>query len=546
MSGIRVLPPHVAARIAAGEVVERPASAVKELMENALDAGALRLDVSVRGESLGDIAVSDDGHGMPPEDLSKCLLRHATSKLDEDDLRKVLTFGYRGEALPSMAAMASVRVTSRPRGQDVAFSIASASGTIAAPRPSAGKEGTRVDVTGLFENHPVRLKFLKSRKSEAAAVREAINAAALARPDVEFRFSVGGSEGHYPAKASLRERAAEVLGREYADDSVDLSHAAGEIEVSGLACLPSAARPDASGLRFYVNGRPVADRVLRAAVQSAYASLIGPGKHPKACILVRLPGWMVDVNVHPRKAEVRFLRPGDVSAAVIDAIGRALASAGLRSPSALPGLARRLSDTHEVPAGDRRRLPLGRFLGQSNGSWIVAETADGMVIIDQHAAHERVILERLKKAAQGEAVQSFRYPGPRRSGSDPVSVAAVHDCIEALRRMGFEIVAGDSHIEISAVPADLSCVDPDEIAELVLSSARSGAESGLMGEALWERLATAACKAAIKAGTELTPERADILLREIEATPNAAWCNHGRPTVAFLKDSDIAKLFARS
>lgn len=545
MSGIRILPAHVAARIAAGEVVERPASAVKELVENALDAGASHIEATLRGESLLDICVSDNGRGMEPEDLSRCLLRHATSKLDGDDLRKVSTLGYRGEALPSMAAFGSVRVTSRPAGQDVAFTVSSASGA-AAPRPCAGKEGTRVEVTGLFERHPARLKFLKSRKSEAAAAREAIAAAALARPDVDFRFSIGGSEGRYPARESLRDRAADVLGLEYAQDSVGLAHVAGEIEVSGLACLPSAAKPDPSGMRFYVNGRPVADRGLRAAVQSAYASLVGPGKHPKAIVHVRVPGWMVDVNVHPRKAEVRFMRQAEVSAAVIDAIGSALAASGMRSPSSLPDLARRLASVSDAPAGDRRRLPLGKYLGQANGSWIVSETADGIVIVDQHAAHERVILERLKSAGRQPGEGTFRYPSPRRTVASPTAAAAVHDCLPALLDMGFAATAGDGHVEISGVPSELAACDPDEIAEMVLASALSCAESGLMGEALWESLATAACKAAIKAGTDLSPERADALLREIEATPNASWCNHGRPTVAFLKDSDIAKLFART
>jgi len=544
MTSIRVLPPHVAARIAAGEVVERPASAVKELVENALDAGAANVEVTARGESLLDLTVADDGHGMSPEDLAKCLLRHATSKLEGDDLRKVSTLGYRGEALPSMAAFATVRVTSKPKGQDVAFTVAS--GGNASVRPCSGKDGTRVEVSGLFESHPARLKFLKSRKSEAAAIREAVYAAALPRPEVGFRLSIGGAEARFPQRATLRDRAADVLGREYADDSVDLSHVEGELSVKGLACLPSAARPDPSGMRFYVNGRPVADKGLRAAVQSAYASLIGPGKHPKALVMIEAPGWMVDVNVHPRKAEVRFMRPAEVSSAVIAAIGKALSSSGLRSPSALPDLARRLAQISDSPSGDRRRLPLGKYLGQANGSWIVAETADGIVIVDQHAAHERIVLERLKASGAAASSGSFRYPSPRRREVSPAAAASVHDALGTLRPAGFDIDAGDGHVALLAVPSELATTDPDEILDLVVASTLSGAESGLMGEALWERLATAACKAAIKAGNELSPEEADALLRDIEATPNASWCNHGRPTVAFLKDSDIARLFART
>ena len=541
---IRVLPPLVAARIAAGEVVERPASVVKELVENALDAGASSVEVVLRGDGLASICVSDDGAGMPPEDLALALCRHATSKLVDDDLLKVGTLGFRGEALPSMAAVATVRISSRPKGQDVAFGVMATDGKASTPRPCAGGYGTRVEVGDLFSLHPARLKFLKSGRAETAAAKEAVQALALSRPDVAFRFTANGNAAHYPARRTLVERAADVLGPEFRSDSIPVSWSEGAIAVEGLACLPSATRSDASGMRFLVNGRPVSDRTMRAAVLSAYAKAIGSGRYPRAVISVTLPPGAVDVNVHPRKAEVRFSRPAEVASAVASAVGAALDGSGLRTPSALADMARRLAVAADPGDGDRRRLPLGRFLGQANGSWIVAETAAGIVIIDQHAAHERVVMERLRQASEG-SVGETRYPSPRWADVTPSEAAAVHDAAPVLRSMGFDARAGDSSVELLAVPSVLSGCDPDGLLELVVRCASEGAESGLLGEALWERLATAACKAAIKAGQELTPERADALLREIEATPNASWCNHGRPTAAFLDNEAIARLFAR-
>lgn len=541
---IRILPAHVAARIAAGEVVERPASVVKELVENALDSGASRIEISVRGDKLVTVIVTDDGRGMGPDDLGLALCRHATSKLVDDDILKVSTLGYRGEALPSMAAVATVRITSRPKGQDVAFSIASVSGKASQPRPSAGKPGTRVEVSELFESHPARLKFMKSRRTEAAAVREVIADLALSRHDVEFRFDVMGTEGSFAARSTLSARASDVIGQDFAKDAFEVMHVEEGIAVRGLACIPAASRTDASGLRFCVNGRPVADRLLRGAVQSAYSALIGPGRHPRVFLSVEVPPHNVDVNVHPRKSEVRFFRPSDVAGAVTRAIEKAFAQSGLRSPSAIGDLARLMSMASTIDAGDRRRLPLGRFLGQANGSWIVSETADGIVIIDQHAAHERVIMERLRQSALfSEGVT--RYPQPRRSEVSPSEAAAVHDSLETIGQMGFSMRAGDSHVELLSVPSALGDCDPDELCSMIVRCASDGSEAGLIGQALWEKLATAACKAAIKAGQSLTPERADALLREIEATPNAAQCNHGRPTVAFLSGGDIARLFAR-
>jgi len=540
---IRILPPQVAARIAAGEVVERPASVVKELLDNALDSGADQVQVNV---TANRIIVIDNGVGILPDDLGLALERHATSKLETDDIHDVKTLGYRGEALPSIAAVADLIIVSRVSGSDCAFMVTSVSGEKKRPRPYAGSYGTRVEVYDLFHRHPARRKFQKSQRTEAAAIRDVIASAALCRPGVDFRFTVFGTEGRYPSREGLSQRAADVLGKSFSSDAVPFVHDRDRIRIEGLACLPAASRSDSSGIRVAVNGRPVADRVVRAAVRSAYASLIGPGRHPQAFISVTVPPHEVDVNIHPRKAEVRFAKPDEVAAAVSEGVSSALAVAGLASPSSIPDLARKLSLAEPAAAGDRRRLPLGRFIGQANGSWIISETMDGIVIIDQHAAHERVILERLKASAPHLTDSIFELPEPFVHETTDMEAAAVHDCSGILESMGFTIEAGLNSVTLKRLPAVLSDCPLGDLCCQIVRSASDGLAAGLMREVLWEKLANAACKAAIKAGEYLSEERADTLLREIEATPNASVCNHGRPTVAFLTGADLGKLFART
>ena len=542
---IRVLLPHISSRIAAGEVVERSASVVKELVENAVDANATCVSITIRGPSLEHIKVQDNGRGMDVEDLALAMHRHATSKLTDDDILKVSTLGYRGEALPSIATVAEVSIISRTADMDCAFVTTSRHGEIQPPRPSAGQAGTIVEVLDLFARHPARQKFQKSAKSEAAAIREVLAAISLCYPHIEFRYTINNVTGSYRGRQSIKDRCAEVLGRDFHGNGIDVSHQVGEIQVNGVTCIPTAARSDASGIRLSVNGRPVADKMLKAAVQAAYASLIGPGRHPQAYIAVSLPSNLVDINVHPRKAEVRFMRPSDVASAVKEAVECALDQSGLRSPISLPDLARTLATENDIGADDRRRLPLGQFVGQTNGSWLISETADGIVIVDQHAAHERVILERLKHHMEGVTIPSFIYPEPVSIDVSFSDAACVDEAADVYAKLGFKTRVVEEVVQLVSVPNILADVSPKSLVTLVVRCAVDGVGAGALKEALWEKLATAACKAAIKAGDDLTPERADLLLREIEATPNASYCNHGRPTVAFLKNEDIAKLFAR-
>jgi len=548
---IRVLDPVTAARIAAGEVVERPASVVKELIENAIDAGASRIEVTVRGELTSSIIVADDGNGISHEDLPLAVARHATSKLPTNDISSIATLGFRGEALPSIASVAELRLVSRPAGSDLALEIKASPDGITSPRPLAHPRGTRVEVRDLFASVPARLKFLKSRRTEMAAVREVIDNAALAFPDIEFRLDSAGMDVIYRAKGArgnpdaIAARAKEVLGEAFVRDGVSVSHVAEGVGVKGVACLPTRTRKDANGIVVIANGRPVQDRGLASAVRAAYAGLIAPGTAPLAFVSVSVDPARVDVNVHPRKSEVRFADPAGVHAAVTDAVRLALQGAGLRTTATLADMAADLARSVTVGAGDRRRLPLGRVIGQANGSWIVAETMDGIVIIDQHAAHERVVLERLRSAVGRGDGSSVELPEPVAVCLRPVELALLQERSESLERLGLRLGFLPGSVMVMAVPAVLGAVDPSPLVSDLAAAAVDDPSADIIGERLLEMLATAGCRAAIKAGDVLSNEEADALLREIEATPNATTCNHGRPVISFMSQADLERLFAR-
>lgn len=546
---IRVLPANVAAMIAAGEVVERPSSVVKELIENAIDAGATKIDVSVRGSNHGTLTISDNGAGMPPEDLALALQRHATSKMDHDRLSMVTTLGFRGEALPSIAAVAFVRVTSRPPGQDVAFSVSqSYGGPMQAPRPCAGGHGTRIEVDGLFDNHPARLKFLKSAKTERAWIRYVVERSALANPHVAFSLQFSNGEPvRFRGQQSLEQRIDDVFGDPLRSDGLSVDHGRDGVSVRGVVTMPSAMeKAGSSTVEFFVNGRHVTDRSLHAALQQPYRELTGTEGFPHAVIMIDLPPSEIDINVHPRKSEVRFFDRPLISTVLSEAIAAALHGAGLRSPGSIAGLAKSLAARQDINVDDPRRLPLGRYIGQANGSWLVAETIDGLVIIDQHAAHERVILERLKEASSDLCETVVRLPTAVLKPCSDFDAAAVEEYADVFSTMGFALAVRARSVSLLSYPSVLSSCDPVELLEMLVANAIRGTASGMMREAMWEMLATAACKAAIKAGHELTPDRAEALLREIERTPSASHCNHGRPTVAFLNNADLGKLFERS
>jgi DNA mismatch repair protein MutL len=534
--------------IAAGEVVERPASVVKELVENAVDAGATRIDISVRGANHSGIVVSDNGAGMPPEDLDHALMRHATSKLDHGRISLVTTLGFRGEALPSIAAVAEVSIVSRPLGQDVAFCVRQAhGGPVSAARPCAGGFGTSITVSGLFDNTPARLKFLKSARTERAWIRYVVDRAAVANPQIAFSLSFQTGDPVRYRASSHPERIADVLGGLLKTDGLWIDHREGPVGISGMVTMPSAVDvPSSATVEFFVNGRHISDRQLSAALQQPYRELVGTDKSPHAAIMIEVPPEMLDINVHPRKSEIRFADYRAVTSALMTAVSSGLRDSGLRSPGSIADMARSLATASAPDISDARRRPLGRFVGQSNGSWLIAETMDGLVIIDQHAAHERVILERLKAASLDIPDTVVRLPTGAVRSIDDFEAAALEEHGDVFSTMGFAVAVSARAATLTAYPSILSGCAPSSLLDMLVDSASRGTAAGMMREAMWEMLATAACKAAIKAGDVLTPERADALLREIEATPAASHCNHGRPTVAFLNNADLGKLFERT
>jgi DNA mismatch repair protein MutL len=542
---IRVLPPKVSALIAAGEVIDRPASVVRELLENALDAGATTIEVDIAGRHFGRILVVDNGSGLAPDDLTLACARHATSKLPGNDINAIATLGFRGEALPSIAAVARLRITSRPKGQDVAFGVTANAETISKVIPCAGGYATRIEVEGLFEHHPARQAFQKSFATELAAVQDVVDRIALAWPAVKFVFRAVSRTVTYPARPDFGARIRDVRGEPLASNAVTVDHTEDGIAVSGLTSLPTVMDETKKGnLDLIVNGRLISDRSLGAVVQSIYKGLTGTTDRPFASLSIRIDPSEVNVNVHPTKSEVRFRHPGKVAEAVRIAVSQALDQSGIRSRKGISDLARVLA-APGAEATDPRRRPLGRFLTQSNDSWIIAETVDGLVLVDQHAAHERIVLERLKKAAAELPDEIVRLERPYLHPVSHIQAAAVEDLSQSLNDFGFGVAVGDRSVAIRSFPSVLSDCSISDLANMLVEHCEMGTVSGLMGDALWEKLATAACKAAIKAGHKLTPERAEALLREIEATPNGSYCNHGRPTVRYLTNTEIGNMFER-
>jgi DNA mismatch repair protein MutL len=590
---LRLLPPEVVNRIAAGEVVERPASAVKELVENAIDAGATRIDVTIEDSGRALIAVADDGVGMGAEELALAVERHATSKLDDGDLDNIRSLGFRGEALPSIGAVARVTITSRKRGADAAFAISVDGGRKSEIRPAALKGGTWVEVRDLFYATPARHKFLKHPRTELDNAVEVVKRLAVARPDIAFSVT---SDARSPLRYEARQRSlldgrlarlSEVLGREFADNALAIDAEREGIRLSGYASLPTFARATAGAQYLFVNGRPVQDRLLAGAVRGAYADVLARDRHPVVALFLETPPEAVDVNVHPAKAEVRFRDAGLVRGLVVGAIRHALAEAGHRTattvstaalgafressypsmpPRFRPGLAEAAAAFYAPPEavlpgverpsaavaglepaeGPTADYPLGAARAQLHETYIVAQTADGIVIVDQHAAHERLVYERIRTALAngGVARQMLLIPEVVELDESAVERLAAH--APELARLGLLLEKfGPGAVVVREAPALLGRTDA---AGLVRDLADQLAEAG-EGRALLDRLesvcATMACHGSVRAGRRLTVGEMDALLREMEATPLSGQCGHGRPTYVELKLADIERLFGR-
>lgn len=592
---IRQLDEAAINRIAAGEVVERPASAVKELMENALDAGARRVDVAYSQGGKALIRVTDDGCGMTPEDLPLALSRHATSKIDGTDLLNIHTFGFRGEALPSLGAVGRLTITSRARGSEAA-SVSVSGGRMGAVRPAALSRGTVVELRDLFYATPARLKFLRTDRAEAMAIADVVRRLAMAEPAVSFslRDMSEGGEGRLVFRAdaetgdmfdALRGRLSRVLGIDFTENAVPLDATRDDLRLTGYAALPTWSRGAAVAQFLFVNGRPVLDRMLFGALKAAYQDVLSRDRHPGAVLFLSCDPTLVDVNVHPAKSEVRFRDPGIARGLIISAIRHALAGAGHRASSTVGGATLgamrpeplgprtyqmdRLSGTSiaqarplqtpmgfaEAPTGriepvpattESSAYPLGAARAQLHENYIIAQTAGGIIIVDAHAAHERLVYERLKALAEtGIAAQALLIPEivelPEGDAARLLEIAP------DLARLGLVVEPfGGSSIAVRETPALLGQIDANALVRDICDELADHGASGLLKSRIDAILSRMACHGSVRTGRQMRADEMNALLREMEATPHSGQCNHGRPTYVELKLSDIERLFGRT
>ena len=578
---IRRLPSELVDRIAAGEVVERPASALKELVENALDAGAKNLTVRLSGGGIGLIEVVDDGVGMTPDDMALALERHATSKLPEDSIDRVTSFGFRGEALPSIASVSRLTLESRERAAD-GWRIEVDHGRKTAEGPAALPPGTRVRVEQLFEKVPARRKFLRSPRSEYAAGLDAVKRLAMARPDVAFTLEHDGRRILSLQPSSAPVRVATLLAAELEKHGVGIDCVRDGLGLTGVVSLPTFNRGVADQQYLFVNSRPVKDRLLVGALRAAYRDLIARDRHPIAALFLQVPLDEVDVNVHPAKTEVRFRDTAAVRGLIIGGIRSALDAESHRSAAREQAAAPVVWTTSEqivgtpasapqpVPQGVREQrplfngirvepaaraepavepvqsFPLGVARGQVANTYIVAEAGDGLVIVDQHAAHERLVLERLRAARTGGSVPRQDLLIPEVVELDEPDCDRLEGAFPQLADLGLELERfGPTSVLVRSVPAALRGPDVNRLlADLAGEIAELGSALSLQ-ERLDHVEATIACHGSVRAGRVLSVAEMNALLREMEVTPRSGQCNHGRPTWVKLAHSDIEKLFGR-
>jgi DNA mismatch repair protein MutL len=571
---IRKLSEGIVNRIAAGEVIERPASVVKELVENALDAEARRIDVAFRDGGRVLIRVSDDGVGMTAADLDLAVERHATSKLRDEDLIDIRTLGFRGEALPSIGSVSRMMITSRRKG-DTAYAITVEGGVKSPVRPAARQMGTEITVNDLFYAVPARLKFLKSARAETAEAADMVRRLALAHPQVAFSFT---SEERrlldLPSGETSEARIARLMGREFMANAVRSMAEKEGISIQGFAARPTLHVSQTSHQYLFVNGRPVRDKLLAGAIKGAYADVIMRGRYPALALFVTCPPGFVDVNVHPAKAEVRFRDGGLVRSLIIrairDALGEAKPRASFQGVSFVSSAAQRQAAfaaqsptgfaepqsafamdmavaARPAPQSDLPvNYPLGAARAQLHDTYIVAQTAQGVVIVDQHAAHERLVYERLKRerAAFGIVTQPLLIPEV--IDLDAATVERLVEAAELLAQSGLVLEAfGETAMLVREIPAALA---GSSIAALIKDIATDLAEldsTAGIEEKINQLLSTMACHHSVRAGRKLTLEEMNALLRQMEATPNSETCNHGRPTFIALSLADLERMFGR-
>jgi DNA mismatch repair protein MutL len=598
---VRQLPEQLVNRIAAGEVVERPASVVKELVENAIDAGASRIDVFTDGSGRRKVSITDDGSGMTSSDLALAVDRHATSKLDDEDLLRIRTLGFRGEALPSIGAVAKLGITTRHRVEPHAWSLSVEGGQKSAMAPAALAQGTRVEVSDLFYATPARLKFLKTDRTEAEAIREVVRRLAMARPDIAF--TLAGEErapvtwaAALPGVSGRLTRLGDILGADFRSSAIEVRAEREDVVVDGFAAAPSLTRANALGQYLFVNGRPVRDKLILGAVRAAYSDYLPRDRHPVVALFVTLDPQQVDANVHPAKTEVRFRNAGLVRALIVHALKEGLAREGKRTAansdgaaiaSFRPSFAPRASwDWQRSPAyplgalptfdgsaatafaepgqatfnvgtpsadvrfqeapADLVDRPLGAARTQIHETYIVSQTRNGLIVVDQHAAHERIVYEKLKASLARNGVQRQLLLIPEIVELDEAIVEKLIARADELGSFGLAIESfGPGAVAVRETPSLLGKTNAGSLLRDLAEHMLEWDEALPLERRLMHVAATMACHGSVRAGRRLKPEEMNALLREMEDTPNSGQCNHGRPTYVELKLADIEKLFGR-
>ena len=602
---LRRLPQNVVNQIAAGEVVERPASAVKELVENSIDAGATHIEVAVNDGGRTLISVTDDGCGMTADELLLAVERHATSKLPDDDLTRIATLGFRGEALPSIGAVSRLHITSRRTAADSAWTLTVEGGRVDQPQPAALSQGTRIEIRDLFFATPARLKFLKTARTEITHIVESLQRLAMAHPEIGFSFTDGARQvfRYTPVGGDLFEarldRLSAVMGREFADNALAIDAEREEARLTGHIGLPTLNRGNAAKQFLFVNGRPVRDKLLFGAVRGAYRDFLAGDRHPLLALFLEIDPRAVDVNVHPAKTEVRFRDAGLVRGLIVGALKHALAGAGHRSsttaseaalgaartnaipfpsrPGSHGGPARpgagllEQSAAYQAPLGDVSSLPsaplaeavavlrehpdappdaadypLGVARAQLHETYVVAQTADGIVIVDQHAAHERLVHERIKKALETSGVARQGLLIPEVVELDEAAAGRLAERAGELADLGLVIEPfGDGAVVVREVPALLGDTDIKGLVRDLADGFAEFDEALALKDRLGDICSTLACHGSVRAGRRLNADEMNALLREMEVTPHSGQCSHGRPTYVELKLADIEKLFGR-
>lgn len=608
---LRRLPENIVNQIAAGEVVERPASAVKELVENAIDAGATRIDIVMRDGGRSLITVTDNGSGMSVEELELCFERHATSKLPDDDLVFIQNLGFRGEAIPSIASVSRLTITTRREGEDAAWKMSVEGGKKRPPEPGSGQKGTRVEVRDIFFATPARLKFLKTERSEFGAALDVVRRLAMAFPGISFSLSdenrtalrVAGSQGDL--FDAWLDRLGSVMGREFADNAIRIEAEREGVKLAGFAGVPTFNRGNAMMQFMFVNGRPVRDKLFTGAVRGAYMDLLARNRHPLLALFLELPADQVDVNVHPAKAEVRFRDSGGVRGLIVGSLRHALAEHGHRASSTISGQALgafrpqnaplpiqsstrpaaswgrwddiqtttpsyglaeagsafqaplaaqeppRARGGEETPLQQEKvrsleQYPLGAARSQLHETYIVAQTTNGLVLVDQHAAHERLVMERMKKQLSEKGVARQMLLLPEVVELDEVSANRVAERAEELAEMGLVLEPfGVGAIVVRETPAMLGECNIKGLVQDLADDLGELDTALSLKDRIDDVCATMACHGSVRAGRRLSIDEMNALLREMEVTPHSGQCNHGRPTYVELQLGDIEKLFGR-